>query len=94
MEPAIRAALVQHFGELTMEAVCSVTRSRELEAENAELRKLVTEERLRVKALEERLQVAEGTALNLAQVRDQLQTDLAQRAPKRPSRRKTPPATK
>ena len=49
---AARAALVQHLGELTMDAVCSVTRVRELEAENQDLRKLVTEERVEVKRLQ------------------------------------------
>jgi len=40
-----RHELAEYIGELVMQNVCSVSRARELEAENAQLRKLVTEAR-------------------------------------------------
>lgn len=58
MDQATRTALVQHLGELTMDAICSVTRARELEAENAELRRMVTEERMAVQRLQAELENA------------------------------------
>lgn len=58
MDQATRTALVQHLGELTMDAICSVTRAKELEAENAELRRMVTEERMAVQRLQAELESA------------------------------------
>ena len=90
MEPATRTALVQHLGELTMDAICSVARSHELETENAELRKMVTEERLRVKQLTEALERTQDDVKTLTETVERL----SQAPAKSSTRRKTPPLSK
>lgn len=86
MDQATRTALVQHLGELTMDAICSVTRARELETENAELRRMVTEERMAVQRLQQSLEKAQADISALVAKLEQ--------APKPSTRRKSAAATK
>ena len=88
MDATTRQALVRHLGELTMETVCSVARAQELERENAELRRLVTEERMRgqqAQDLQER--TFDDVAALRAQVEElQAQLQAAKKNPVRPRR--------
>jgi hypothetical protein len=61
-------ALSHHLGALTMEAVCSVARARELEAQNEELRAQLTQARMDAQRQHEIAQAARASVKELQDV--------------------------
>lgn len=85
-------ALSDHLGALTMEAVCSVARARELEAENAQLRAAVTQARMDAQHWEKECTRQHEIAGAARQTIKELQDVIAGKAPLKPARnrRKAP----
>ena len=70
-------ALSDHLGALTMEAVCSVARARELEAQNEDLRAQLTQARMNAQQWEREAQLQLSTVAAARKTIEELQAVIA-----------------
>lgn len=88
MDTNARKEIEKYLGELAVQNICSVTRAKELETENATLRQMVTEERSRVQSLDARLAASENKVQELRVALENAQDQLGKVKAGRSSRRR------